>query len=461
MTPRNSPQHSFDWKNINLTPDQEKAQILWNTRKWLRWLRMVMIAWWTAALLGLSDPAMAQKVDEYEPLADASGTTTLVKKSAWETSDTQQIQDIVRKSWASKDFERTVTAMSEQNKQLMQQTGKNILRVQAISKPSQLVNDWNKLKESKMFKPLTEANYGQVVSELFDVSDIKDWLTNPDGSEFSDKQIANYKEQMWIDARKYWKKLDDFRTKFWEKAIKQFFDLYNLWATKMSRQSREELRRLFVAASSIVFFVNSDDNTRTRYAWLTATQLWEYTTLTAMNKDMIIAKITVWENSQDALKFLLPWEITIANFNQSTWLNMPTNLSEIALKILTESFNNKMEIIKWKKRVWEIISETELIKKDTEKTRKNIEKLDRSIYFNQEFKKLADNIEEKVKQYINTPSNKKLENEINLLIQNFRNTKKQAEVELSKDDLKWIITMSNAMETTRIQKFIILSKTKS
>lgn len=467
MIQRNSPQNLFDWKEApKPTQAEKKAWIIKETKSSLLYLRAWIIAWWIATIMGVTDSAMAKNMNMYEPLADASGTILVKKK--WEVSDPWEITEIIRKSWASKTFEQTIIEMSRQNRDLMIQTGKSVLRVEAIYRPSQLVNNWDLLPKSKLYKTLTKDNYSQIVTELFDISDTKKWLRNPDWSEFSKTQKVNYAEQMWIEAKRYQKKLDEFRTKFSDKAVEQFINLYNSWAAKMSNQSREELRRLLVAASSIVFFVNSDDNTRTKYAWITATQLWEYIILTWWEGGFIVAKVMVWENTQDALKYLLPWEIAIKNFNSITWLNVPPNLSEIALRIITETFNNNLKIVQWEKKIWEIQAERRKIQKDTEEANKRIRKLDteigkldRSTYLKEECEKIADEIELKVKEFIKNPWDKEMENKINSLIVKFRNFKKQAEKELSKDNLRWIIAISNAMETTWIPKFFSLTKPKS
>lgn len=433
-----------------LGKEWEKSIIIWNTKKWLQWLRMALLAWWVAAIIWASDPAQANKTEEYALLA-ANWETMLVKK--WpELATPEQIKEIAKITKMAPVVVETILSMSEKNRLAIlkwELWENSVLRVEVINNINQLVNTWDKIPTKNMFKPISEANYKEIVAELFNTSDIDEWLRNPDGTPYDDAQKNWYRTSQKKIEDRYMGRADEFKKDFWEKALQDWFKLYNEWAPKLPRQWREFLRRLFTSASSIIFFDNTTDQMRTKSAPGMAAQMWEYLILTGQGR-ISIAKVEFWERGKTSFKYLLPSETQI----RETWFNIRHDLSNIVIQDMTKYHWGELHS-------GQLTKEAAGLKQEAAQLDRQIIQSKRSAELNKKTWELWDKIIDLIKEFVKNPTNKTLENDINKKIKELRDIKITAEKELRPENLIAIRKMVDVMESMYIPQFEKLKQQKS
>jgi len=396
--------------------------------------------------------------EDYELLA-TNGETMLVKKWQEWTADPKQVKKIAESGglWVAEI--QSLVSMAEKTQSLRDSEWRDILRVEPISNISQLVNDGNKIPAVNIYKPLTPDNYTQVVEELFDTTDIDGWLSNPDGSELTKEQKDKYIATMTYEKKKYLKKLNEFRSEFWNEAIKMFLSLYNKWAIKLSHQGREYLRRLFVAAFSITFFRYTNDNMRTLAAWNTATQAWEYIILIS-NWRVTLAKVQIQKDTKTSLKYILPPDKEL----KDAWIDGMTWLSLIVLKDLTINYENlyqaalaRQEKDTARQRAAEADKWIDTARQEKDTARQEKDTAIKIQELGKKARTLSTRIEELVNKYINNPNNS-LRIEINDLISELMEVRRQAKTQLNERDNKEILGLVSSIEEKFIKNFLQIQK---
>ena len=462
--PNNADKLGLQAENEPQNPDGVKTE----TITALAWLR-TLVAWSVLALaLWATEPAKAMDTNGFQQLADVSWTMLVKKWQEW-TNDPRQVRKIAE-NWRLSEAEiQSLVSMAEKTQSLRDSEGRDILKVEAVSDVSQLVNDGNRVPTVNIYKPLTQDNYTQIVEELFDTKDINDWLINPDGSELNKEQKEKYIAVMKYEKNKYLKKIDDFRKIGWEEAVAMFLDLYNKWAVKLSRQGREFLRRLFVASSSIVFYKYTTDNMKMLTIGNTVSQAWEYIILTS-NWKVPVVKAQIQIDTKTSRKYLLPSDQAL----KTAWIYGMDGISTIALRDLTTNYDNLYRATlarqKWAQldAKWAQLDKSiEAARQEKEAARQEINKSNKSIEAARQEKEaaikiqelgkkarlLSAQIEDLVNQYINN-SNNSLKNKINNLIAELMDIRKQAKTQLSEKDNKEILDLISSAEKKFINNFL-------